>query len=408
MERKERKNIYISNVVVDGTVFQTQVLDWLHLFKTHNLNFDLIQAFPFKDLKRPSYIKNQLSIIKKSTELFIGCIYFLPSRNILYLVNTLIIFLRIFRYFFLYQRILIFSRALIGKEIILLRKLFPSKIVFYYDARGAAFEENKYSAEKIHDYSSRKQKMINDTYYLEHKTLCAANKIFTVSIALQKYFQKTYNLVDERFVLYPCLSDSSKFFFSPDLRLEVRRNLNIESQTKVFIYSGGTGLWHLSEKLFMFFAQVLKNFNDSLLLYLTKDKTIVDKSIANFPELKSKVKCFSVSNEEVCRYLNAADYGFLFRDNRIMNNVAAPTKFAEYILCGLPVIISEGIGDYSELTNKHNLGVIIKEDILQNPDKFEFNNFLEKNFNRLLISNFGIKNLSKNSIIINIINELKS
>ena len=408
MGKYERKNIYISNVVVDGTVFQTQVLDWLHLFKTHQLNFELIQAFPIRDLKRPSYIKNQLVIIKKSTELFVGCVYFLPSRNILYLVNTLIIFLKIFRHIFFYQRILIFSRALIGKEIILLRKIFPSRIVFYYDARGAAFEENKYSAEKIHDYSSKKQKMINDTYCLEHRTLCAANKIFTVSIALQKYFQKTYNLKDKKFVLYPCLSDSSKFYFSLDLRSEVRRKLHIESQTKVFIYSGGTGLWHMSEKLIMFFAEVLKHFDDSLLLYLTKDKTIIDKSIANLPELKSKVLCLSVSNEEVSKYLNAADYGLLFRENTIMNNVAAPTKFAEYILCGLPVIISEGIGDYSELTAKYNLGVIIKDNILQNPEKFEFNNFQENNFDRSLISDFGVNNLSKNSIISTIINELKS
>ena len=40
-------------------------------------------------------------------------------------------------------------------------------------------------------------------------------------------------------------------------------------------------------------------------------------------------------------YLNAADFGFLLRDDTPVNRVAFPTKFAEYALAGLRVILKD-------------------------------------------------------------------
>lgn len=66
-----------------------------------------------------------------------------------------------------------------------------------------------------------------------------------------------------------------------------------------------------------------------------------------------------LSPSEVPEYLLAADYGLLIRENSITNYVASPVKFAEYLSCGLKVIISSELGDYSALTMKHNLGYVI-------------------------------------------------
>lgn len=407
MEKKGRKYIYLSNVSIDGTVFQTQVLDWLHLYKKHQLEFELLHVFHVKELKRPANVKKQITYFKKNTILSSGFMFFFPSRNLLYIINVLEIFFRILRYIYKYDEVLIFSRALIGKEITLLRKIFPGKIVFFYDARGAGAEENKYDAIKHHDNSRRKYRIIADTYFLEFKTVLSADTVFVVSLVLEKYFKNMYGLNDKKFMLYPCLSDSSKFYFSPNLRMEVRSKLHISDDTKVFIYSGGVGPWHLSEKLISFFDQLLKHEKNVCMLYLTKDNTNIEKVIDKYPEVKTRFLSFSVQNKEVHKYLNAADYGLLFRENSIVNNVASPTKFAEYILCGLPVIISEGIGDYSDFTEENNLGVLLKESELRNFEMFDFNNFIRKSFDRTYISDIGLKHFSKESAINTIISELQ-
>ena len=47
-----------------------------------------------------------------------------------------------------------------------------------------------------------------------------------------------------------------------------------------------------------------------------------------------------------------------------VNRVASPTKFAEYALCGLPVAISSGIGDYSERVVNESAGFLVDDDDL--------------------------------------------
>jgi hypothetical protein len=55
----------------------------------------------------------------------------------------------------------------------------------------------------------------------------------------------------------------------------------------------------------------------------------------------------------------AADMGLLIRERHPLNEVAAPTKFAEYVMTGLPVMISEYIGDYSEFVRNKNIGIVL-------------------------------------------------
>jgi len=53
--------------------------------------------------------------------------------------------------------------------------------------------------------------------------------------------------------------------------------------------------------------------------------------------------------------------------------VASPIKFGEYLCCGLPVIMTPGIGDTEEIIEKHRIGRLLdlkglqinKDDLLQ-------------------------------------------
>ena len=66
-------------------------------------------------------------------------------------------------------------------------------------------------------------------------------------------------------------------------------------------------------------------------------------------------------HHEVPGWLNAADLGILMRAEDPVNHVASPTKFAEYALSGLPVAMSKGIGDYSEMVLREKAGFLVDE-----------------------------------------------
>jgi len=65
----------------------------------------------------------------------------------------------------------------------------------------------------------------------------------------------------------------------------------------------------------------------------------------------------AVSYEEICGYLNAADFALFFRDKNIANKIAFPIRIGEYLLCVLPIIAAE---EYNIKLSKINL------------DKFDF------------------------------------
>lgn len=127
MIKQGRKYIYINNLNPDGTVFQTQILDWLNLYKLNNIEFCLIQAFHIKELGRPENLKEQKAILRKCTEFYSGATYLLPSKSIYYIVNAAIIYFKILKYLFQFSEVLIFSRALIGKGGGLTSKNIPRK-----------------------------------------------------------------------------------------------------------------------------------------------------------------------------------------------------------------------------------------------------------------------------------------
>ena len=54
---------------------------------------------------------------------------------------------------------------------------------------------------------------------------------------------------------------------------------------------------------------------------------------------------------EINDFLNAADFGFILRERNEINRVAFPTKFAEYCLTGLPVIIGDAVPDCTSLAD---------------------------------------------------------
>lgn len=401
MSFQQRKFLYISNVRVDDTVFQTQVLDWLHLFNNHSVRFQLIQVFHIKDLLKINHVRRQITYIRQNTTLPFQYFFFFPSKSMLYVINSIRLFLTLM---FTNQEIVIFSRALIGKEVVLLKRILREKVIFYFDARGASAEENKYLSLKKGDFSFKRYKMEGTVHYLEYRTLISSDKIFVVSQVLKSYFKRTYNLVNKKFVEYPCLSDTSKFFYDPGIREDVRHKLNIANDIKVLIYSGGIDGWHMFDKLLNFLDYLLKHEKNAFFLCLTKDILELERLMKSHPETARKSLGISALNSEVFKYLNAADYGILFRANTLTNNVASPTKYAEYILCGLPVLISEDVGDYSNFTSKYNLGTVLKEDELITPQNFD-RSFLNRNFDRSLIAEFGRKHLSKDSIIDELVSE---
>jgi len=397
--------IYLNTKHYDGTVFVTQIADWLRLYSENGITFMYFHQFYGKEFFRTDWKKSHLEKIRTVIPQIDNVSITLPEKFFFPRVNAYLLNRIINTKCKGSDRVVIFSRMLYGKEIKILKRLSSKEIVFIYDARGASKAEHEYDLTKKGMNKVQLQKLLNHISEVERDAVVNADRIFCVSNVLMKYLSQEYGVNEDKFFIYPCLSDSNKFYYSQTLRENMREKLGYNSSAHVYLYSGGLkNKYHLVGETLEFLNNVAKNDKEARFLFLSKDEYDENELLKDYSYLKGKITVRCVPNEEVVNYLNAADFGLLFRDNVIMNNVASPSKFAEYILCGLPTIISEGVGDYSELCVKENLGIKIKDFKLTEADA---NRLIENDFSREKIAFFGSQNLSKQSRLPQILMEFK-
>lgn len=156
---------------------------------------------------------------------------------------------------------------------------------------------------------------------------------------------------DKPHAVIPCCASEDDFFFDPALRDKLREELGYTSSHIVYIYSGGLQPYQRLGDIVAAFAKLQAGNAAVRLLIATPRIEDARKRLGHLPPGSWQV--VSAKLEEVNGLLNAADAAFLLRHDDQTNRVASPTKFAEYCLTGLPVIMTDAIRDSHALAQKH-------------------------------------------------------
>lgn len=259
-------------------------------------------------------------------------------------------------------------------------RFLPSSVDCIIDVHGATREEYEYAAHKI-------DHRLAETYdYFERGGMKRASYIVCQSEAMKKYLLKKYNFLNaDKIFPYKCGADSKLFHIDKEMRIKMRKELGIKDNEILFIYSGGLHKWQRIEDAVSLFVEYTRKHPGKFLI-LTLDKTGAEKLInERAGDIKDLFIVHSTTNNEVYKYLNAADIAFLLRDNVVLNQVASPTKLAEYMFCGLP-IISTDVSEYW-IDNKSYIFNVDNENI------DNLNTFIEATDGEV-ISQYAMENLS--------------
>jgi hypothetical protein len=168
-----------------------------------------------------------------------------------------------------------------------------------------------------------------------------------VSKALYKHFSSSY--ISPTYSIIPCPVNEKLFFFKQDLRIEKRRELNISEHNNVFLYSGSLAIYQSIELQIPLYQKILSN-EKNIIFFATSDLENAKQLFSNFS--KDRFRIINVPFLEMNTYLNISDYAILIRDNKFYNNVASPTKFGEYCLSGLSVIMNDTVDQAVEFSKK--------------------------------------------------------
>lgn len=160
----------------------------------------------------------------------------------------------------------------------------------------------------------------------------------------------------------PCCVDLNQFETSNScLRKAMREKLHLQGR-RVIAYVGSFGGWYLTEETLDFLAATRESDKSTFALILTQRET--EKIAAKLEErgfLSQDYLVTSVAPAEIPIYLSTADIALSFIKKCYSKQASSPTKIAEYLASGLPVISNCGIGDLDEMIETDQVGALIDD-----------------------------------------------
>ena len=144
--------------------------------------------------------------------------------------------------------------------------------------------------------------------------------------------------------IIPCTASETLFGYDATLRERTRQELGVLPDERVHVFSGSLAVYQCFEETLALLARIRAADPRARLLILTPEQDEAQRRLGARPEL-GKVLLRSATIGEMNAYLNAADAGFMLRDSTATNRAAFPTKFAEYCLAGLRVIMTPAVPD---------------------------------------------------------------
>jgi|GEM_PF-756519 len=237
------------------------------------------------------------------------------------------------------------------------RKRFPG-LRIHADMRGVLpqeclyYEEGVFPVRLLRYFLAKKM----EKSILEH-----ADSIGCVSNEFQKYLVKKYAAPPEKIIVMPLCINERVFHYDAETRKNLRQEFKW-GEDFVIVYSGKHQKWQLPQRMMKNIEILLKIIPRSRALILTRLPDAFRSDLETVsPELVNRFEIRSLEHDKVAGALMVSDAAVIFRKNDLVNRVACPTKFAEYLGCGLPVLCTEGIGDLSGLVRSEKLGWVMKD-----------------------------------------------
>lgn len=211
----------------------------------------------------------------------------------------------------------------------IIRRRIKGEIIYWF--QGIVPEEISY-----YNYSIVKRFVHKIAYTLvEYLILKKSTFNFFVSNTMVNHYQKKYGYKKENYFVMPC--------FNQPLLKEAFVDTKYEQPT--FVYTGNLAKWQCFEPMVVLFSKIKQQIPSASLTIYTKDKENA-KVILNKYHVEAEIKY--VPYNQLAQEIKKFKYGFILREDNVVNNVATPTKMNSYLASGIIPIYTDVIGAYKE------------------------------------------------------------
>src|SRR5918998_1297354 len=160
----------------------------------------------------------------------------------------------------------------------------------------------------------------------------------------------------------PCCVDFERFRAADATpREELRRGLGLEGR-RVVVYVGSFGGWYMAGETARFMALAHRQDPRTYALVLTQTPPgQIETRLRELGVPEDSFRVGRVAPADVPKYLRASDVAVSFIRACYSKLSSSPTKIAEYLAAGLPVVCNAGVGDVDEVIEGDRVGVVLRD-----------------------------------------------
>lgn len=197
----------------------------------------------------------------------------------------------------------------------------------------------------------------------EAKQIRHAKGLLPVADGYREYLI-TRGLLPEKVATVPCSVDFR--VFRPDVlkREAMRKKYRISMDALVGVYAGKFGGLYLEEESFVLFRLAFQYFKDFFLVILSPSElhAWISLQIQKHRLPTEQILLKFADFREVPDYLVMGNFGFANYKPGFYKKFLSPVKVGEYWACGLPVVMTKGVGDESRILEELSAGVLFDPD----------------------------------------------
>lgn len=209
----------------------------------------------------------------------------------------------------------------------------------------------------IYNFFKRKEKeFICESDYIISLTDNAKNEILSWDLNCKK---------ELKIQVIPCCADL-EHFNSSKLSLinqkELQLNLGINENDFVISYIGSLGTWYMMDEMMDLFKVAIAKIPNCKFLIITADNpAIVFQAASKLNISKNSIIVTKAERNEVPYLIKLSKFSIFFIKPAYSKKASSPTKLAEILGMGVPVICNDKVGDVESIVEKGNVGFVLKE-----------------------------------------------
>ena len=162
-----------------------------------------------------------------------------------------------------------------------------------------------------------------------------------------------------RVQVIPCCVDMNRFKPDEAARAKVRAELGVEDRL-VVVYSGSLGHWYGEREMARIVGAMKRRDPRVFFLLLSRlDTTKFREALRAEGVGDADFATRAVAPADMPRTLTAGDVGLSLIEPCFSKTGSSPTKVAEYLAAGMPVVVNRGVGDQGDLADSPGACAVI-------------------------------------------------